>query len=101
MGSSIGSDDLSMSPSDSTLLLPEDSSLDKNLELETDLECPICVELLCEPIKTPCNHRFCMNCLAKAQRLQGHACPICRTQCMVPAEDLPEDEVLAEALSIV
>lgn len=47
---------------------------------EVELDCPICCMLFCEPVVTPCNHRFCLNCLSKVQHVQGHACPICRAQ---------------------
>jgi len=62
------------------------------------VECPICVSLLCEPVLTPCNHRFCKNCLGKVQRFQGPACPICRAPCRVPAETLEEDASLERIL---
>lgn len=68
---------------------------------ETEIECPVCCMFFCEPVITPCQHRFCLNCLGKVQRIQGHGCPICRTQCMTPAEDLPRDGPLEESLKIL
>jgi len=63
-----------------------------------EVECPVCVSLLCEPVLTPCKHRFCRNCLAKSQRFQGPACPICRSPCRIPAESLEEDTALSAFL---
>ncbi|CAD7703702.1 unnamed protein product, partial [Ostreobium quekettii] len=43
-----------------------------------DLECVLCLKLLCEPVTTPCGHSFCSQCL---QRSLDHSnkCPCCRT----------------------
>ena len=27
-----------------------------------DFECPICLEIIAEPMRTPCNHLFCLSC---------------------------------------
>ena len=39
--------------------------------------CPICHELLFEPVQTSCGHLFCGRCL---KRLKSKNCPSCRTQ---------------------
>jgi len=54
------------------------------LDDEEDLEfvCPICYLYLCEPIKTPCKHLFCKNCLIKSFGFnRPPRCPLCRTDC--------------------
>jgi len=75
-----------------------------------DLECPICLELLCEP--TACNgcdlggrgargkHVFCKNCLLKVQHNLGMQmrCPICRATSVANVASLPEVDVLVESL---
>ena len=45
----------------------------KNLE---DLVCPICQEILSEPLITSCGHLFCRRCLEK----DGRDCPVCRQE---------------------
>ena len=46
----------------------------KNLE---DLVCPICQEILSEPLITSCGHLFCRKCLEKDGRSLKD-CPVCR-----------------------
>lgn len=29
---------------------------------KADFECPICLEIIAEPVRTPCNHLFCLSC---------------------------------------
>ena len=36
--------------------------------LENKYECPICVLGLCEPVQTPCGHRFCRGCILRSIR---------------------------------
>jgi len=47
------------------------------LESRSDLECTICLELLCEPLSLPCQHVFCRSCLIAAIQT-GRNCPLCR-----------------------
>jgi len=47
------------------------------LDSREDLECIICMELLCEPLVLPCTHVFCRGCLVSAMQA-GRNCPICR-----------------------
>lgn len=44
---------------------------------QTDLECSICLELLCEPMQLPCSHVFCRRCLAGMVQQNRH-CALCR-----------------------
>ena len=41
-------------------------------------ECPICLELVEEPLQTPCRHVFCGDCIKPHIISQGGRCPICR-----------------------
>lgn len=52
---------------------------------EDDLQCPVCLRVLFEPLSLACGHSFCGPCLRGAE-LQGRAstCPCCRA-------DLPPD----------
>lgn len=49
----------------------------QNASEVSTLECSICLELLCEPIKLPCSHVFCRRCLAGFVRVNRH-CALCR-----------------------
>ena len=39
--------------------------------------CPICQEILCEPVQTSCGHLFCKKCL---KGVQSKNCPSCRAE---------------------
>eukprot|EP00746_Dinoflagellata_sp_MGD_P010579 gnl/MRDRNA2_/MRDRNA2_121887_c0_seq1.p1 gnl/MRDRNA2_/MRDRNA2_121887_c0~~gnl/MRDRNA2_/MRDRNA2_121887_c0_seq1.p1 ORF type:complete len:582 (-),score=82.08 gnl/MRDRNA2_/MRDRNA2_121887_c0_seq1:221-1966(-) len=44
-------------------------------ESPPELDCAVCLDLLCEPIQLPCAHTFCRNCLL---RISQRKCPLCR-----------------------
>eukprot|EP00320_Phaeocystis_rex_P019169 CAMPEP_0119086442 /NCGR_PEP_ID=MMETSP1178-20130426/137982_1 /TAXON_ID=33656 /ORGANISM="unid sp, Strain CCMP2000" /LENGTH=348 /DNA_ID=CAMNT_0007069581 /DNA_START=73 /DNA_END=1115 /DNA_ORIENTATION=+ len=46
--------------------------------LNTELRCPICLNLLRHPVATECMHRFCASCIEKCLRLGKKECPTCR-----------------------
>ena len=52
--------------------------------LEPDLECAVCLAVLCEPVSFPgCSHSFCRLCLLRVRTLPAHVsatfrCPLCR-----------------------
>ncbi|GAA5917695.1 hypothetical protein JCM6882_003474 [Rhodosporidiobolus microsporus] len=46
-------------------------------DLQTELECQVCVQLLHDPVTTPCGHSFCRGCLARAYD-HSDKCPLCR-----------------------
>ncbi|KAJ1734854.1 hypothetical protein LPJ61_000860 [Coemansia biformis] len=45
---------------------------------EGHLGCPICQELVQQPITTPCGHNICNPCLCKSMSMFGLYCPVCR-----------------------
>ncbi|CAD1479244.1 unnamed protein product, partial [Heterotrigona itama] len=40
--------------------------------------CPCCLELVYNPITTPCAHNICLNCLKRSFLMGGRCCPSCR-----------------------
>lgn len=44
---------------------------------EEEFKCPICMQVLKNPVTLTCAHRFCWQCLAKASCFGEH-CPVCR-----------------------
>jgi hypothetical protein len=59
-----------------------------------DLECAVCLGLLCEAVTTPCGHTMCRLCLVRALQRQKK-CPACRAVCVISAEDHPETLALS------
>ena len=60
-------------------------ALNTVVNLQEDLSCPICRELLTEPLSLGCGHSFCQTCIADNKetdtRLGGDSsCPVCGTQ---------------------
>ena len=53
------------------------NTIDASLLLGT-VECPLCLNMLCEPISISCGHTFCRVCLATSLRLSKKKCPSCR-----------------------
>ena len=55
--------------------------------VERDLECAVCMALLCEPVDWPgaCNHSFCRLCLLRLHTLAAFRCPMCRCPCSSPS----------------
>ena len=44
----------------------------------TDFLCPICLEILVEPVQMPCKHELCMDCFSKHVHNTSLLCPMCR-----------------------
>lgn len=43
------------------------------------LSCPVCLDLLCEPVPWPgCLHSYCFACAARTRRRRAPCCPLCR-----------------------
>ena len=43
-----------------------------------DLTCPICLSVYFRPVKLPCNHTLCQQCLERSLDISTLGCPICR-----------------------
>nr|XP_045620186.1 E3 ubiquitin-protein ligase RNF168-like isoform X1 [Procambarus clarkii] len=52
------------------------------LSLE-DVRCPICLDILMEPVTMPCRHSVCMPCFNQHVAHSALACPICRRRISV------------------
>ena len=47
--------------------------------LETDLDCSICYNIMVEPTKLICGHHFCIQCAKMVLNQSTVVCPMCRT----------------------
>lgn len=58
----------------------------------TDDKCSICWEPYTEPVRTPCDHIFCLDCLIDWQADPQHnSCPMCR-RVFYPVDGVADDE---------
>ncbi|XP_042345625.1 tripartite motif-containing protein 16-like [Plectropomus leopardus] len=66
---------------------------------EESFSCGICLDLLRDPVTTPCGHNYCMKCLKsfwdEEDEKKIHSCPRCR-QSFTPRPVLLENSMLAE-----
>jgi len=59
------------------------------LVIESQEECPVCMEVLKDPVITHCKHFFCRGCISKVIEIQ-QKCPMCRAE-------LSEDKLVEPA----
>ncbi|XP_065447091.1 RING finger protein 112-like [Chrysemys picta bellii] len=53
-------------------------------QVQEDVTCSICLDVLDDPVSIECSHNFCQGCLVAHWRgvlAQGYQCPECRTPC--------------------
>ncbi|XP_048025145.1 tripartite motif-containing protein 16-like [Megalobrama amblycephala] len=63
--------------------------------------CPVCLDLLKDPVTIPCGHNYCMTCITDCWNHQDqktvHICPQCR-QTFAPRPALNKNTMLAEVV---
>jgi hypothetical protein len=57
-----------------------------DLRLREELSCPICKEVMSQPMMTTCGHTFCAGCWDQFRGLtRANTCPLCRSTLLTPA----------------
>uniref|UniRef100_A0A3B4BY63 FinTRIM family, member 87 n=2 Tax=Pygocentrus nattereri TaxID=42514 RepID=A0A3B4BY63_PYGNA len=66
---------------------------------EDQFSCPVCLEILRDPVTIPCGHSYCMDCIKgywrKTEHKAGYSCPQCRRG-FNPRPVLARNTMLAE-----
>eukprot|EP00656_Telonema_subtile_P000560 TRINITY_DN10257_c0_g1_i1.p1 TRINITY_DN10257_c0_g1~~TRINITY_DN10257_c0_g1_i1.p1 ORF type:complete len:211 (+),score=45.24 TRINITY_DN10257_c0_g1_i1:85-717(+) len=69
---------------------------------EQDCSCPVCLNLLHEPVSTGCGHLFCRGCLLKlsnsSSQLSAESCPLCRAPLAASLVDHKPNELMGKFL---
>ena len=73
-------------------------------DLESELECPLCMQIFYEPATVACGHSFCRSCLCSAldyanNGQSSQACPLCRTPLHMEAANCPTTNVLERLIA--
>ncbi|XP_013210466.1 E3 ubiquitin-protein ligase TRIM31-like [Microtus ochrogaster] len=55
------------------------ASLKQASKLRKDMTCPVCIEILRDPVTTDCGHNFCLQCINQVGKTaENPQCPLCK-----------------------
>lgn len=56
----------------------EPSPSDTDVAVPPELSCPLCLDLVYDPVSTPCSHVYCRLCISRVLATGHSSCPLCR-----------------------
>merc|ERR1719229_723252 len=62
-----------------------------------EFDCPLCLQILYEPLTLECGHSFCRDCVGQALQLKRH-CPLCRHRSHIDADTYPSNILITNLL---
>lgn len=62
-------------------------------EIEPELECVVCNDILYQPVSINCGHSFCKECLINVLRTKPQ-CPLCRTPTFLQESNLKQNVII-------
>jgi hypothetical protein len=62
----------------------------------SDVTCPICLEVLIEPVKMPCKHEICLECFNTMLDKTNLQCPMCRMRISTWARQAANNHTLVD-----
>ena len=63
-----------------------------------DFDCPLCGQLLVEPLGLLCGHTYCRTCIKRSLTV-SQACPLCRVPCFVNASTVTANYLLSKLIA--
>ncbi|RVE65359.1 hypothetical protein OJAV_G00135050 [Oryzias javanicus] len=61
-----------------------------------DCRCPVCLEILVEPVTLPCAHTFCKSCFLESVDKAALCCPLCRKRVSTWARQHSKNQTLVD-----
>lgn len=67
--------------------------------LTEECQCPVCLDVLNDPVTTPCGHNFCKTCLKECWDNSPNKCPYCK-ETFNKRPDLKSNTALREIVQL-
>lgn len=68
-------------------------SSNADMDIDPNLECSVCSDILFKPVSLNCGHTYCKACLINILATKPQ-CPLCRTPCFLQEQNLKENVIL-------